>query len=384
LENRSDQIKSVLFHGDRQVPEGSILVLRETLPSAVRVLKQVRGVVAELGSVAGHFSTVCREFGVPLLLAVGNHIEDIVQGEELSLFADIQEVWQGNCVPAEKPIPQHEAQKDLPYYRRLHGLLDFVTPLNLLDPDSKHFVPESCRSLHDIIRYCHEMAVRTMFSLGDRGSGRAKGKRKLISDLPLDIFFLDVGGGLQIKDAAQEGVSVDEISSTPFRALWEGLTHPSVEWEERSHFDWKSFDDIALAGGIASKDSSDFASFAVVSDNYVNLNMRFGYHFTLVDAMCSDDATKNYCQFRFAGGGGDFSGRSLRIDFVQAVLLANDFQVTPKGDLLDSRIQQLTAEELMKRLKVVGRLLGVTKLMDMRLKDDIMVEELVREFQSTR
>ncbi len=373
-----------LEHPLEKVPEGSILILRETLPSAVRVLKQVSGVVAELGSVAGHFSTVCREFGVPLLLAVGNHIEDIAQGEELSLFSDIQEVWQGNCVPAEKPIPQHEAQKTLPYYRRLNGLLGFVTPLNLLDPDSKDFVPESCRSLHDIIRYCHEQAVQTMFSLGDRGSGRAKGKRKLISDLPLDIFFLDVGGGLQVKDAAKESVSVEEISSTPFLALWEGLTHPSVEWEDRSHFDWKSFDDIALAGGIASKDSSEFASFAVVSDNYVNLNMRFGYHFTLVDAMCSDDATKNYCQFRFAGGGGDFSGRSLRIDFVQAVLLENGFQVTPKGDLLDSRIQQLTAKELVKRLKVVGRLLGITKLMDMRLKDDEMVENLVKEFQSTQ
>ncbi len=371
-------------HPLEKVPEGSILILRETLPSAVRVLKQVRGVVAELGSVAGHFSTVCREFGVPLLLAVGNQIENIAQGEELSLFADIQEVWQGNCVPAEKPIPQHEAQKDLPYYRRLHGLLDFVTPLNLLDPNSDHFVPESCRSLHDIIRFCHEQAVRTMFSLGDRGSGRAKGKRKLISDLPLDIFFLDVGDGLQVNDSVKESVSVEEIISTPFLALWEGLTHPSVEWEERSHFDWKSFDDIALAGGIASKDSSEFASFAVVSDNYVNLNMRFGYHFTLVDAMCSDDAAKNYCQFRFAGGGGDFSGRSLRIDFVQAVLEANGFQVTPKGDLLDSRIQQLAAEELVKRLKVVGRLLGITKLMDMRLKDDVMVQELVNEFQSTQ
>ncbi|MEA3468269.1 MAG: PEP/pyruvate-binding domain-containing protein [Thermodesulfobacteriota bacterium] len=369
-------------HPLEKIPEGSILILRETLPSAVRVLKQVRGVVAELGSVAGHFSTVCREFGVPLLLAVGNHIEDIAQGEELSLFADIQEVWQGNCVPAEKPVPQHEAQKALPYYRRLNGLLGFVTPLNLLDPESKDFVAESCRSLHDIIRFCHEQAVRTMFSLGDRGSGRAKGKRKLICDLPLDIFFLDVGGGLQVKDAASEGVRVEEISSKPFLALWDGLTHPSVEWEERSHFDWKSFDDIALAGGIANKDSSEFGSFAVVSDNYVNLNMRFGYHFTLVDAMCSTDAAKNYCQFRFAGGGGDFSGRSLRIDFVQAVLLAHDFQVSPKGDLLDARIQQLDAEEIMTRLKVVGRLLGITKLMDMRLKDDEMVEHLVRDFQS--
>ena len=367
-------------HPLEDVPQGAILVLRETLPSAVRVLKQVRGVVAELGSVAGHFSTVCREFGVPLLLAVGSNIEEISQGEELSLFADIQELWQGDCLPPQKLVPLYELEAELPYFRRLHGLLDFVTPLNLLDPESKDFVPESCRSLHDIIRFSHEQAVRTMFSLGDRGSGRSKGKRKLISDLPLDVFLLDVGGGLQVRDTGKEEVTVEEIRSTPFLALWQGLTHPSVEWGDRSHFDWKSFDEIALAGGSVSKNSSEFASFAVLGSNYVNLNMRFGYHFTLVDAMCDSDAAKNYCQLRFAGGGGDFSGRSLRIDFVETILKESGFQVTPKGDLLDARLQHMAAAEMLQKLQLVGRLLGVTKLMDMRLKDEGMVHKQVQEF----
>jgi pyruvate, water dikinase len=368
-------------HLVENVPQGAILILRETLPSAVRVLKQVRGVVAELGSVAGHFSTVCREFRVPLLLAVGNNnIEEIMQGEELSLFADIQELWQGNCLPPQKPAPLYETEASLPYFRRLHGLLDFVTPLNLLDPEAKDFVSESCRSLHDIIRFSHEQAVRIMFSLGDRGSGRSKGKRKLLSDLPLDVFLLDVGGGLEVKDKGKEDVQMAEIRSTPFLALWQGLTHPSVEWGDRSHFDWKSFDEIALAGGVASKSSSEFASFAVLGSNYVNLNMRFGYHFTLVDAMCDKDAAKNYCQLRFAGGGGDFSGRSLRIDFVETILKESGFQVTPKGDLLDARLQHITAEKMLTHLQVVGRLLGVTKLMDMRLKDENMVQEQVKAF----
>ena len=367
-------------HPLEDVPAGAILVLKETLPSAVRVLKQVRGVVAELGSVAGHFSTVCREFGVPLLLAVGDTVGKITQGEELSLFADIQEVWQGNCLPKEKVRPLYEIEAELPYFRRLHGLLEFVTPLNLLDPEAKSFVPESCRSLHDIIRFSHEQAVRTMFSLGDKGSGRSKGKRKLISDIPLDVFLLDVGGGLEVTDAGKKDIEVAEIRSVPFLALWQGLTHPSVEWGDRSHFDWKSYDEIALAGGVASKDSSEFASFAVLGGNYVNLNMRFGYHFTLVDVMCDQDAAKNYCQLRFAGGGGDFSGRSLRIEYVEAILKESGFQVTPKGDLLDARLQHMAAEELLQALRVVGCLLGVTKLMDMRLKDDNMVQEQVKAF----
>lgn len=367
-------------HPLEKVPNGAILVLRETLPSAVLVLKQVSGVVAELGSVAGHFSTVCREFGVPLLLAVGDKTRGITQGEELSLFADIQELWQGNCLPEVKTEPLYKVQKELPYFRRLRGLLGFVTPLNLLDPEARNFVPESCRSLHDIIRFSHEQAVRTMFSLGDRGSGRSKGKRKLISNLPLDVFLIDVGGGMEVEDSGREDVEVEEVCSPPFLALWQGLTHPSIEWGDRAHFDWKSFDEINLAGGSVSMDSSDFASFAVLGENYVNLNMRFGYHFTLVDAMCDSDAAKNYCQFRFAGGGGDFSGRSLRIDFVETVLKENGFEVRPRGDLLDARIQHMTTEKLLLKLQVLGRLLGVTKLMDMRLKDEAMVQQQVKDF----
>ncbi len=362
------------------VSQGAILVIKETLPSTVRVLRQVVGVVAELGSVAGHFSTVCREFGVPLLLAVGDSIEDITHGEELSLFADLQELWQGNCLAEGKTIAIHERQASLPYFRRLHGLLEFVTPLNLLDPESETFVPESCRSLHDIIRFSHEKAVRTMFSLGDRGSGRSKGKRKLLSDLPLDLFLLDIGGGLSVQDTGKADVSLEEVYSPPFLALWRGLTHPSVVWDERSHYDWKSYDEIALAGGVASKDSAEFASFAVLGSNYVNINMRFGYHFTLVDTMCDNDAAKNYCQLRFAGGGGGFSGRSLRIEYVEAILEESGFQVIPKGDLLDARLQHLAAEELLQKLEIVGRLLGVTKLMDMRLKDENMVQEQIRAF----
>lgn len=368
-------------HPLEDVPKGAILVLKETLPSAVRILNHVHGVVAELGSVAGHFSTVCREYGVPLLLAVGDNIQTITHGEELSLFADSQELWQGNCLPTEKPEPQYKIHATLPYFRRLKSLLKFVTPLKLLDPDSKDFVPESCRSLHDIIRFVHEQAVRTMFSLGEQGSGRSKGKQKLLSDLPLDVFLLDVGGGLAENSRRAKEVHTSEILSRPFMALWQGLTHPSVEWGERAHFDWKSFDDVALAGGVVSKNASEFASFSVLGQNYVNLNIRFGYHFTLVDALCDTDAAKNYCQLRFAGGGGDFSGRSFRIDFVESILTENGFLVTLKGDLLDARIQQIPARELLNVLTVVGRLLGVTKLMDMRLKDADMVEEEIQSFR---
>jgi pyruvate, water dikinase len=54
-----------------QVPDGAILVVKETLPVYAQVLDRVCGVLAGLGSPAGHFSTVCREFSVPMLCGLG-------------------------------------------------------------------------------------------------------------------------------------------------------------------------------------------------------------------------------------------------------------------------------------------------------------------------
>ncbi|MEN8189685.1 MAG: PEP/pyruvate-binding domain-containing protein [Thermodesulfobacteriota bacterium] len=369
-------------HPAGELPPGSILLLRETLPSHVSLLDRVNGIVAELGSSAGHLATVCREFGIPMLLGVGDDIIRLSHGRQVSLFADHRQVFIGDLVPRITAPPIYEMQKNLPFFKRLNAVLDFITPLKLVDPKSRDFKPDSCRSFHDIIRYCHEQAIAAMFSIGDRIGGKKAKKKKLITDLPLDLFLLDVGDGISRGTSANSEITIHQVTSAPFLALWQGLTHPAVQWEERNHFDWKSFDEIALAGGVASKDSGDFASYAVVAEDYLNLNMRFGYHFTLVDAMCGDEPEKNYCQFRFGGGGGDFSGRTLRIELVSTILTRIGFQVTVKGDLLDSRLQQIGRNRLLAGIQLLGKLLGVTKLMDMRLKDEEMVESQIEDFFS--
>lgn len=167
-------------HPLEKMDPGSVLVIRETLPGYVRVLHQVSAVVAELGSAAGHFATVCREFGVPLLLGVGQGINRVRHREPVTVFADGLAVYAGENVVLKKPVPVHEREKDLPFYRKLRSVLDFITPLKLVDPHAKEFSPESCRSFHDIIRFAHEMAVQTMFSIGGRQGSR--GGKKTITD----------------------------------------------------------------------------------------------------------------------------------------------------------------------------------------------------------
>ena len=37
----------------------------------------------------------------------------------------------------------------------------------------------------------------------------------------------------------------------------------------------------------------------------MNVNLRFGYHFVILDSMCTGTAEENYILFRFSGGGGN-------------------------------------------------------------------------------
>ncbi len=365
----------------REIPEGSVLVTRNTPPSLVRVMTRLAAVVADRGSSAGHFATVCREFGVPLIVDAGNATRVLRHGELVTVDAGRAAVYRGRAEGLLKERSLPETGKELPYFRKLGAILSFITPLNLLDPKSPEFRPVSCRSLHDIVRYVHERAVQAMFALGDRSHGGSS--RRLQTDLPLEVYLLDVGGG--IRNHGGEGpVTLEQVCSVPFLALWRGLSHPGVDWQSHAHFDWKSFDEMALAGGVATRKAGDYASYAVIGSDYLNLNMRFGYHFTLVDALCGDEARANYCQFRFAGGGGDYTGRSRRIDFLRFILVRLGFEVDVRADLLDARVAALECSELCRILDMLGRLLGTTKLMDMVLREGVDIRACVEEFFAGR
>ena len=359
------------------LPRGAVLVTRQIPPSLVRHIHRLAGVVCERGAVTGHFATVCREFGVVLLVEAADALELLPAGTQVVVDARTGAVYPGRLPEGARPAGR-DASAD-PYLHKLRGLLDYITPLHLVDPADSSFRPQSCRSLHDIIRYAHEKAMQTMFGLSDLASGTSSRCRLLDTDLAIDLYLLDVGNGFR-EPGDGETVAVDRVASRPFLALWQGLSHPDVDWDSHLHFDWKGFSDAALSGGVVSGGSREFASYAIVSGDYCNLNMRFGYHFTLVDCLCGDEARGNYCQLRFAGGGGDYQGRSLRIRLLTLILGRLGFEVSVKADLLDARIGEMDRDSLVELLATVGRLLGATKLLDMVLKDEHQLEPFADRF----
>ncbi|WP_028585804.1 PEP/pyruvate-binding domain-containing protein [Desulfogranum mediterraneum] len=367
-------------HPLEDIPQGAVLVSRDSPPDHVQVIHRVAAVLAERGSRASHFATVAREFGVPYLTKVTDACASFQPGSMITVDGNRGCVYAG---PVESLLQENaRAAQEVGYQRILKEALSFITPLELVDAAGDNFTPEGCRSMHDIIRFCHEKALLAMFTAGSPGSGR--GALRLVADLPLDVYLFDVGGGISTQPHGARSIPLNQVASAPFQALWRGMDHPGVQWKQKP-FDWEAYDKIALSGGVPPKrDSFAFASYAVIGADYLHFNLRFGYHFTIVDVLCADSPAENHCLLRFAGGGGDYEQRLLRIDFIARVLHRLEFVVEKKGDLLEAKLTNLPGSLMLDKLDMLGRLLGASKLMDMVLVDRQMVAAYVEEFYRGR
>jgi len=68
-----------------------------------------------------------------------------------------------------------------------------IEPLNLTDAYGPTFSIQECRSLHDLIRYTHEMAVLAMFQTGDDIVESAEILiRRLDGAVPLHFLIIDL------------------------------------------------------------------------------------------------------------------------------------------------------------------------------------------------
>ena len=141
---------------------------------------------------------------------------------------------------------------------KLEHVIGFSAKLKLTDPESDDFVPQGCRSLHDIVRFAHETAMREMFFMGDRKGRPARGAKKLVSSLPMLFYLLDVGMGINEDAGEGQTLTPDDIASLPMKWVLGGLLTPGIHWSETTHFDWETHDQIVLAGGIVRADSPRF------------------------------------------------------------------------------------------------------------------------------
>jgi pyruvate,water dikinase len=265
------------------LPEDAILVTRTASPDYARVIGRIKGIITDIGSVASHLASVAREFGAPALFDAPTASATLKAGEEITLVADTATVYQG-VIPELVEASWTPRKKHVfgsPMHRRLRALLDHVSPLNLTDPESPDFTPAGCRTLHDIIRFGHEYAVKEMFGLGEAGAAEGQGAAvRLVSHIPLQLHLIDLGDGLRCGLTICDQVSADDLTSIPLKALWKGFSHPGISWTGAIGVNARSFMTLMMQGAAGGGGAvPGGASYAVLSQEYLNLSAKFGYHY---------------------------------------------------------------------------------------------------------
>ncbi|UCG11600.1 MAG: hypothetical protein JSU72_13835 [Deltaproteobacteria bacterium] len=366
------------------LPEGAIVVAKVPSPDFVKVVGKMSAVITDVGSTAGHFASVAREFGIPTLVNTGVATKSFTSGQEVTVYADAKVVYEGEVAQLlESACAARSLLANSPFMVSMEKILSYISPLNLVDPLAESFVPEACESLHDILRFAHEKSIQQMFSLGEKRSRRATGAKRLISGIPIIIYLLDLGGGLVEEARTKKEIELNHVTNVPLRALWKGLSNPGIYWDPNvQHYDWKEFARISGTDSLARPDSKFLGSYAIISQDYLNFNIHFGFHFVVLDTLCGQELDANYILLRFAGGGGDLYSKFLRLQFLEGILSQHGFKVEKKGDMIDAQLSRNDRQTLEAKLEVLEQLLGCTRVLDMSLKDGSQVEELVEKFMN--
>jgi pyruvate,water dikinase len=357
--------------------QGGILVAKTASPDYAKLAGSIKGIITDLGSVASHLASVAREFGIPMIVEAGDATATLKQDAVVTLIADTSTVYEGKVSELEKtPTILGDKVLESPVHKRMNTVMSGISPLNLTDPEAPGFTPENCRTFHDIIRFSHEMVVREMFGLSRQASGSIK-SLKMKSNIPLAIYFIDLGGGLKGDLTTCDDVTPNSITSLPMKALWQGLSHPGVNWFGTVGMSGKNL--MAL---MTSAPPPQMASYAILSTEYVNLSIKFGYHFATIDSLWTDNPEDNYISLQFGGGAGSYHGRSLRIHFLSEVLQRLGFLLQISGDVLDATLKGYDSPSMEKTLDQLGRLLASSRLLDLGIPSVDIVDGMIEAFFS--
>ncbi|HET8539934.1 MAG TPA: PEP/pyruvate-binding domain-containing protein [Anaeromyxobacter sp.] len=362
-------------------PRGAVLVVETPSPEWAVVLNRAAAVLSASGQAATHLATVAREFAVPAIFDLPGVVERLAAGQLVTVDATSRRVHEGR-VEALLRAPRARANlmEGSPIHRLLQDALRLVTPLNLTAPDSPLFKPSSCRTLHDVTRFCHEKAVAEMFGFGERhGFAEKAAKRLVVDGAPSQWWVIDLDDGFRPGvDPTSRFVAIEDVVSEPMRAIWKGMT--AVPWTGPPPVSLRGFGAIVAQSMMdpqldpAVRSSLSTPNYFLVSRSFCNLSVRLGYHFALAEASFSDLLAESYVNFQFKGGAADERRRRRRVRILAESLRDIGFRVETTGDALTARVEKRPVPFLRERLVVLGYLLIHTRQVDMVMDEQAFVE----------
>jgi pyruvate,water dikinase len=320
---------------------------------------------------------------VPALLATRSATEVLRPGAEVTVDATAGVVYEGRvdgllAGSGARPAPAGAGPgRDL-----LAAVAGDIVPLTLPDRLASGFSPGRCRTLHDIIRFCHQGAVEAMFAAGDRASRGGAHLRRLKSPVPVFCHLLDLGGGL-VEGAPPDEVTIDDVACPALRAFWRGMTDGRVDWRAERPVTAGGFMSSVANFGYDEDDrvrALGDPSYVFLTRDYFSLNARVGYHFSTVDARMGEPADSNYLSFRFVGGSTGVDQRSRRARLMEHVLGAKGFETDRRADLVNARVRHLPAAVMEEKIEFLGLLLAGVNHLDMAMASDAVARTYEEAF----
>ncbi len=371
-------------------PSGAVLVARRSSPRFVRVIARARAIVTDAGSTTGHMASLAREFRVPTLLNTHAATGAIPEGAVVTVDSAGGFVYAGEvAVPgadaaAAEAVARLQELRSTPAYRLLEEVLRSLAPLHLTDPRSPDFAPERCATLHDLARFIHEKSYQEMFRLGESLGDFRRASHALDVFLPIDLYLVDLGGGLRPLARGRKARRAD-VTSAPLAALLSGMLDRRLPRYGPRPIDARGLLDVMMRHMMTSPERDRTfrdPCYAIVSDSYLNYTARVGYHFSVVDSYCSENRNRNYVAMHFHGGAADAARRGRRARAVGGVLRERGFAVEVEGDRVNARVSKLDRAATEDQLEMLGRLLQFFRQMDAAMASDEWVGLLQDAFLS--
>ncbi len=363
----------------KSFPDGGVLVAVHASPQYVMVMNKAQAILTDFGSIVSHMASLAREYMVPTLMNLRRATGELAPGETVTIDAYNGRVYRGRVPEVTNSGLRHGGfVVKGPAYQALRRRADLIVPLNLTDPRSAQFNEQSCRTMHDIMRFIHETSYSIVFQLGDLVTDRSSVSARLKAAIPLDLYVIDLFGGLKVDATRVDAVTPEDVTSVPFRALLQGMlledfATPQTRPVNLSGFFSVMGEQIVSQAGTGNERFGD-RSYAIISDKYLNFSSRVGYHYSVLDCYCGKTAAKNYINFQFKGGAADDTRRNRRARMIAKVLGELGFLVDTTGDRVRARLAKQEQGYIAEKLDQLGRLLIYTRQMDMMMHSEVVSE----------
>ncbi len=383
-----------------QFPEGAVLVAETASPRYAALLPKAAAVLTEHGSLTGHLANVAREMGVPAVFGLEDARTRVHPGKELTVDADLAMVFPGRVRQVlARPTPRPMLGQT-PGRTAMRAVLEKIDPLTMVDPHAPSFRSASCKTWHDITRFCHEKIVMELFEQAESLDQKMddcdmRECRRLVAENAMQFWVLDLGGGvkprseeLEVVEGVYMGrkisrtivkkiVTLEEIVCEPMQAVWRGMM--AKPWEGPPPIDSRGLMSVFMQAttnpmlDVSRGSPMQNKNYFIISKDFVCLQSRFGFHFLTVEALVTPDPSNAYALFRFRGGAADLERRATRARLVGDLLADQGFAIDLLDDALNAKADSLPPDKMLRQLEVLGYLLMHTRQLDMIMADPAMV-----------